>query len=68
MSPVEDEAVIRAWARIGNALKGKYRLDRVLGVGGMAAVYAATHRNGSRGAVKFLHAEPSTPVSAEGGP
>jgi serine/threonine-protein kinase len=29
----------------------------LLGVGGMAAVYAATHRNGSRVAIKVLHAE-----------
>ena len=29
----------------------------MLGVGGMAAVYAATHRNGNRVAVKMLHAE-----------
>jgi eukaryotic-like serine/threonine-protein kinase len=39
-------------------LNGKYRLDRVLGVGGMAAVYSATHlRNASRIAVKLLHPE-----------
>jgi serine/threonine-protein kinase len=39
-------------------LNGKYRLDRVVGVGGMAAVYAATHlRNASRVAVKVLHTE-----------
>ena len=39
------------------ALKGKYRLDRVLGVGGMATVYAATHRNGKEFAIKMLHPE-----------
>jgi eukaryotic-like serine/threonine-protein kinase len=39
-------------------LNGKYRLDRVVGVGGMAAVYASTHlRNASRVAVKVLHPE-----------
>ncbi len=39
-------------------LNDKYRLDRVLGVGGMAAVYSATHlRNASRVAVKLLHPE-----------
>ena len=26
-------------------------------MGGMAAVYAATHRNGRRGAVKLLHVD-----------
>jgi len=31
--------------RIGKTLEGKYTVDRVLGMGGMAVVYAATHRN-----------------------
>jgi serine/threonine-protein kinase len=56
MAPVDSEAV-RASARLGSVLRGKYRLDRVLGVGGMAAVYAATHRNGMEMAVKVLHRE-----------
>mgnify|MGYP000920357053 CR=1 FL=1 len=47
----------RAQARVGQVLRDKWRLDEVLGVGGMAAVYAATHRNGKRGAVKLLHPE-----------
>ena len=34
-------------------------MESLLGVGGMAAVYAATHRNGKRVAVKMLHAEMS---------
>jgi eukaryotic-like serine/threonine-protein kinase len=41
--------------RIGTVLRGKYRLDAVLGVGGMAAVYKATHRNQAEFAVKMLH-------------
>jgi serine/threonine protein kinase len=53
----EDLLEKRARARIGTSLLGKYFLDRVLGVGGMAAVFAANHRNGSRVAVKVLHAE-----------
>ena len=59
--PVELEAVnerVRsARARIGTILKKKWHLDQLLGVGGMAAVYAATHRNKKRVAIKMLHAE-----------
>src|SRR5450631_4173225 len=55
---VEDEQFVRARARIGSVLCAKYRLDRVLGVGGMASVYAATHlRNANQVAVKILHRE-----------
>jgi serine/threonine-protein kinase len=45
----------RAQERVGTTLRGKYSLDSLLGVGAMAAVYAGTHRNGSRVAVKVLH-------------
>lgn len=51
------DIVRRAQARVGSVLRGKYHLDRVLGIGGMATVYAATHRNQARFAVKLLHAE-----------
>jgi serine/threonine-protein kinase len=44
-----------AHARIGRILRGKYCLERVLGVGGMGVVYAATHRNQARFAIKILH-------------
>jgi serine/threonine-protein kinase len=54
---VLDPVVVRAKGRVGQVLKEKWRLDVLLGVGGMAAVYAATHRNGSRVAVKILHSE-----------
>ena len=57
MSGTDDEVVQRAEARLGTVLRGKYRLDRVLGIGGMASVYAATHRNGNEFAVKMLHPE-----------
>lgn len=40
--------------RLGQMLNDKWHLDELLGVGGMAAVYAATHRNGSRVAIKLL--------------
>jgi eukaryotic-like serine/threonine-protein kinase len=47
----------RIEARVGRTLRGKWHLDRLLAVGGMAAVYSATHRNGLRGAIKVLHHE-----------
>jgi serine/threonine-protein kinase len=47
----------RARERVGTMLRGKYKLDRVLGFGGMAVVYAATHRNQAQLAVKMLHPE-----------
>jgi eukaryotic-like serine/threonine-protein kinase len=47
----------RAAGRLGETLRDKYRLDRVLGIGGMATVYAATHRNGKEVALKLLHPE-----------
>jgi serine/threonine-protein kinase len=45
--------------RLGQVLRGKWQLDALLGIGSMAAVYAATHRNGKRVAVKMLHPEMS---------
>jgi serine/threonine-protein kinase len=47
----------RARRSVGTVLRGKYRLDGVIGVGGMASVFAATHRNLKRFAVKMLHPE-----------
>lgn len=41
--------------RLGQTLHGKWRLDSFIGRGGSADVYAATHRNGKRAAVKILH-------------
>ena len=54
----EDEEIEhRAAAAVGTVLDRKWRLDRLLGCGGMGAVYAATHRNGMRAAIKILHPE-----------
>jgi serine/threonine protein kinase len=58
-SGTDDPLVLRALTRVGETLNDKWRLDVLIGVGGMAAVYAATHRNGSRVAVKMLHSEMS---------
>jgi serine/threonine protein kinase len=44
-------------ARVGQTIRGKWRLDALVGLGGMAAVYAATHRNGQRAAIKILREE-----------
>src|SRR4051794_30993421 len=45
----------RQLARVGSTLRGKWRLDKLIGSGGVGGVYAATHRNGMRGALKLLH-------------
>jgi serine/threonine protein kinase len=62
MSVDQDEQINRALSRVGKVLKSKFRLDTLLGVGGMASVYAATHRNQKRVAVKLLHPELSSDV------
>jgi eukaryotic-like serine/threonine-protein kinase len=46
-------------SRIGQVLREKWTLERLIGSGGMGAVYAARHRNGARAAVKILHPEMS---------
>src|SRR5262249_21719063 len=55
--PLAGDEKARARARVGMWINGKWRLDALLGVGGMASAYAATHRNGSRKALKILHPE-----------
>jgi serine/threonine-protein kinase len=57
-----DERVERARTRVGQLIRDRWHLDAVLGVGGTAAVYAATHRNGKRVALKMLHRELSSSV------
>jgi serine/threonine protein kinase len=53
----DDPLVAQCRGRVGRMISGKWRLDALIGVGGMAAVYMATHRNGSMSAVKILHDE-----------
>jgi eukaryotic-like serine/threonine-protein kinase len=55
----DDEDLSRANLAPGTVIKGRWRVDGVMGVGGMASVYAATHRNGNRVAIKVLHREMS---------
>jgi eukaryotic-like serine/threonine-protein kinase len=50
-----DPSTERARGRVGTTVDGKWHLDALLGVGGMASVYAATHRNGTRAAIKILN-------------
>ena len=56
MTTFKSDPVPPPEARIGQTLSGKWRILSVLDVGGMAAVYVATHRNGRRCAIKILHA------------
>jgi serine/threonine-protein kinase len=56
MSGFERSWTKRARARLGRVLKDRWKLERLMGVGGSAAVYQARHRNGQRVAVKVLHA------------
>jgi serine/threonine protein kinase len=52
----DDELVQKCQARVGSVIAGKWTLASLIGVGGMAAVYAAVHRNGVAAALKILHA------------
>ncbi|HEX7602054.1 MAG TPA: serine/threonine-protein kinase [Polyangiaceae bacterium] len=55
MTQVHQSVIDLVQARLGRMLKDKWHVDELLGLGGMAAVYSATHRNGSRVAIKMLH-------------
>jgi serine/threonine protein kinase len=52
---LSDETDAQARARVGDVLNDKWTLERLLGAGGMGAVYAGRHRNGAKAAVKVLH-------------
>src|SRR5579872_391806 len=55
MSPTRSDLAARAQARVGQTFKGKWHVERLIDLGGMGAVYEATHRNGRRAALKLLH-------------
>lgn len=42
-------------SRLGTTLRGKWTLDKLIGVGSMAAVYVGVHKIGKREAIKVLH-------------
>jgi len=50
-----DDPDERARERVGAVLNDKWTLERLVGIGGMAAVYAGLHRNGAHAAIKVLH-------------
>ncbi|WP_394828518.1 protein kinase domain-containing protein [Pendulispora albinea] len=52
---VEENRAYGRAGRIGKVIRGKWRIDARLGEGATATVYAATHRNGHRVALKVLH-------------
>ena len=56
MTSTDAEEVERCRKRLGTSIRGKWKIDELIGIGGMAAVYAATHRMGRRDALKILHA------------
>ena len=57
MTQGEDDLTVQCRAKVGQTLQGKWTLDKLIGVGGMAAVYLGKHRNGATAAIKLLHAE-----------
>ena len=56
-TPTTEQETRAAARRIGVAVDRRWRLIRVLGVGGMAAVYLGTDPQERRAAVKILHPE-----------
>jgi len=48
---------LRARARVGTTVRGKFALEELLGTGGMASVYRARHRAGTEVALKIVHPE-----------
>ncbi|HEX3344218.1 MAG TPA: serine/threonine-protein kinase [Polyangiaceae bacterium] len=55
--PTPSPALQAARARLGEVVGGKWRLDALVAVGGCSAIYAATHANGHRVAMKVFDIE-----------
>ena len=58
-SVVTDSDAELAAGRLGRVVGGRWRLESVLGVGGMAAVYGGRDASGAVAAIKILHPEMS---------
>ena len=59
--PVKNEDIPTSHKLVGSVMEGKYKINRILGEGGMGVVYEATHTLiGRRLAVKVLHPEVSS--------
>ncbi len=52
-----DARKTRLTRRVGTLVADKWTITGIAGIGGMAAVYRATHRNGHEVAIKVLHPE-----------
>lgn len=54
---MDDEELLHAECKklVGSRFGTKWTIDALIGVGGMAAVYSATHKNGRTAAIKVLH-------------
>ncbi|GAC1574083.1 MAG: hypothetical protein NVS3B20_05740 [Polyangiales bacterium] len=52
-----EKLVAEARARVGSTVRRRWHLDELLGVGGMAAVFAATPVNKRQVALKIMHRE-----------
>ena len=64
METEESSREREARAKVGSTLHQKWHLNELIAVGGMGAVYDATHRNGMRGAVKILDPHLSQSLAA----